>query len=197
MEDEEKQQVALNDIASSNTKEDADETLKEGTSASTDNAIENNPPNNANIENEKIKTDKTIENYTPAVLNEKQFIKSKFLVTMPDDFYQFWNMCQTIKPNSPSEAFKDVNLFLVGPFDVLANKFSNIPEMDDEKYLIHWRYFYDPPEFQTVIKGDDKAGFHIGYFRDSPEDLPVFLATNCALKDGIFHSTGQNIFAAV
>lgn len=31
--------------------------------------------------------------------------------------------------------------------------------------MLHWRYYYDPPEFLTVIKGDDEKQFHIGYFR--------------------------------
>jgi len=32
-------------------------------------------------------------------------------------------------------------------------------------YLRHWRYYYDPPEFLTVIRGNDKKQFHIGYYR--------------------------------
>ncbi|KAG5867429.1 hypothetical protein JTB14_037676 [Gonioctena quinquepunctata] len=124
------------------------------------------------------------------------FIKQKFLVTMPEDFYQFWNFCEKLKPNNVLFALRDVGLTLVGPFDVLAGKFENVFKPDSD-FLIHWRYFRDPPELQTVLKGDGNSGFHIGYFRDSPEDMPVFLASNSSEKDGIMTLIGGNIFAAV
>ncbi|KAJ8951758.1 hypothetical protein NQ318_012609 [Aromia moschata] len=115
---------------------------------------------------------------------------------MPEDFYKFWDFCKNSKPNNPTQALKDIGLILVGPYDVLAGKFINVNKRDKE-YLIHWRYYHDPPEFQTVLKGDDKSGYHIGYFRDSPEELPVFLASNSANKNGVLQQMGANIFAAV
>lgn len=57
-----------------------------------------------------------------------------------------------------------VGLRLVGPYDILAGKFDKA-DPDSVNYLLHWRYFYDPPEFLTVVGGDEKSGFHIGYFR--------------------------------
>lgn len=124
----------------------------------------------------------------------KQVVKTKFLVEMPEDFYSFWDFCKQINSKDPLNALKDFGLTLVGPYDILAGKFSN--DIPDENYLIHWRYYYDPPEFQTVLKGD-KKGYHIGYFRDSPDSLPAFLASNCSEKDGEFSPVGDNIFAAV
>lgn len=115
---------------------------------------------------------------------------------MPGDFYEFWEFAKGIKPNKPEYAFNGLGLTLVGPFDVLANKFHG-KTIENEKYLIHWRYYHDVPEFQTVIKGDDKTGYHIGYFRDIPSEMPVLLASNCAEKDGNFTIMGDNIFAAV
>lgn len=32
----------------------------------------------------------------------KENIKQKFLVDMPDDFYQFWEFCQSLKPDDPT-----------------------------------------------------------------------------------------------
>lgn len=129
--------------------------------------------------------------------DKKHFIKEKFLVEMPEDFYLFYKFCKTLNSNEPLKAFADVDLLLVGAFDVLAGRFKNANDKNPEEYLIHWRYYYDPPEFQTVLKGDDKRGYHIGYFRDSPEEKPVFLANNCAEIDGIINAMGDNIFAAV
>lgn len=61
-------------------------------------------------------------------------------------------------------------LRLVGPYDIMAGKFDNM-DSDSVNYHLHWRYFYDPPEFLTVLNGDETLGFHIGYFRCSQELL--------------------------
>lgn len=159
----------------------------------------------ANVESAESCNNKSIkkveakihDNDKSNVFNKEVFIKEKFLVEMPNDFYQFWELCKSIKPNSPSEAFKNVNLELVGPYDVLAEKFLTDAIIEEDRYLLHWRYYYDPPEFQTVIKGNDQIGFHIGYFRDTPEEMPAFLATNCSQQNGEFKISGDNVFAAV
>eukprot|EP00069_Balaena_mysticetus_P001423 bmy_15277T0 len=64
-------------------------------------------------------------------------------------------------------------------------------------FNLHWRFYYDPPEFQTIIIGDCKTEFHMGYFRDSPDELPVFVGTNEAKKNCIIVQNGDNVFAAV
>ena len=61
---------------------------------------------------------------------------------------------------------KSLNLQLVGPYDVLAEKCVKRNSLGRRpNYLRHWRYYYDPPEFLTVLRGDDEAQFHMGYFR--------------------------------
>ncbi len=66
-----------------------------------------------------------------------------------------------------TDAFKrSLGLQLVGPFDILAGK--SVKKNSKGKkpcYLRHWRYYYDPPEFMTVVKGNDDTQFHMGYFR--------------------------------
>ena len=54
---------------------------------------------------------------------------------------------------------------MVGPYDVLAGKTKRRADSARPNYLCHWRYYYDPPEFLTVVRGDDKKQFHIGYYR--------------------------------
>ena len=60
---------------------------------------------------------------------------------------------------------ESLGLKLVGPYDILLGSFDDVSESDITSYHLHWRYFYDPPEFLTVIKGDDKTGNHLGYYR--------------------------------
>ena len=48
---------------------------------------------------------------------------------------------------------------------------------------------------QTVISCD-KLGYHIGYFRDSPSEPPVFLASMSDSKPGTVSPLADNIFDA-
>lgn len=62
-------------------------------------------------------------------------------------------------------ALKDtLGLKLVGPFEILAgaHKISKNPQPN---LHLHWRYFYDPPEFQTILLGNEASQHHIGYYR--------------------------------
>ncbi|XP_066244983.1 histone PARylation factor 1 isoform X2 [Euwallacea similis] len=150
--------------------------------------------------NSPVKCDLSLESATinsPGNCDPKIFMKQKFLVDMPTDFYEFWDFCKSLNEKCPEEAFKSVHLILVGPYDVLAGKFYNTPYQSEENYLIHWRYYYDPPECQTVLKGADSTGYHLGYYRDSPKEDPAFLVNNSANVDGLFRVVGDNIFAAV
>jgi hypothetical protein len=66
------------------------------------------------------------------------------------------------------------------------------------------RYYRDPPEFQTILASTDKeSNFHVGYYRDDPSEIPVFMGAiggkkgtpeydNCK-----FVMMGDNIFAAL
>ena len=62
-----------------------------------------------------------------------------------------------------SEAFvPTLGLRLVGPFELLG---VNRPTPAPASHLCHYRCYYDPPEFLTVVAGDEKTQFHMGYFR--------------------------------
>jgi len=65
-----------------------------------------------------------------------------------------------------------VGLQLVGPYDVLAGKTKSGP-VARPNYLRHWRYYYDPPEFLTIARGDDNKQFHIGYYRYTMAQIRV------------------------
>lgn len=169
------------------------ETEKTGTVSNTDENQEKQVQQSSNDDSKMLEDEEPL----PKNLDQRIFIKEKFLVDMPEDFYLFWEFCKEQNPKCPSEALKDFGLILVGPYDILADKFCNAKDKTPEMYLLHWRYYYDPPEFQTVIKSNSISGYHIGYFRDSPDEPPVFLASNNAERDGVFEIMGENIFAAV
>lgn len=86
-----------------------------------------------------------------ASLIPTEFIKNKFLVNMPDDFYALWDFCKetAVGEQAPESIFQKFGLQLVGPFDVLANKFKDAGHFQPGQYLRHWRFYYDPPEFQV------------------------------------------------
>lgn len=60
--------------------------------------------------------------YKELLKDPQQFIKHKFLVEMPTDFYLFWDFCKANakKDQKPENIFTKFGLKLVGPFDVLA-----------------------------------------------------------------------------
>lgn len=74
--------------------------------------------------------------------------KDLFLVEMPSDFFEFYK-CLNVD-NAFEKTLSSVNLKPIGPYDLLLGK---LPKLKDKQlYLSHWRFFYDPPEFQVTIK---------------------------------------------
>ncbi|XP_031697285.1 histone PARylation factor 1 [Anarrhichthys ocellatus] len=120
-----------------------------------------------------------------------------YKLQMPEDLYHFWDFCKELRPDSPRGALKDtLGLQLVGPFDILAgaHKNANNPQPN---FHLHWRYLYDPPEFQTILLGSGDSQHHIGYYRDLPDSLPSFVGENEAKKGCAIAQMGDNMFAAV
>lgn len=157
--------------------------------------------NNPKVENgEKAAADyDDILPLSPADIRDS--IKQKFLMDMPEDFYRFYEFCKGLNTSDPCAALDAAGLRLCGPYDVLA---GNLPEdrvRSAALYLRHYRYYYDPPEFQTVITttdiGEKSDLFHIGYFRDAPDEVPVFVASNCAAEGPKITPLAENIFGAV
>ncbi|XP_024946227.1 histone PARylation factor 1 [Cephus cinctus] len=127
----------------------------------------------------------------------EQRIVDKFLVKMPEDFYKFYDFCKTVSPNDLSGTFKIVKLTLVGPYDILSSKLDDRNDLKKEQYLTHWRFYYDPPEFQTILNVEGKDGLHFGYWRDEPTENPVFVATNSVNVNCKIVPVADNIFSAV
>ncbi|CAL1601479.1 unnamed protein product [Knipowitschia caucasica] len=126
---------------------------------------------------------------------QRDEMKELYSLEMPEDLYHFWDFCKELCPDDPRGAFMDtLGLQLVGPFDVLAGahkKLKTKPNLN-----LHWRYFYDPPEFQTIIRSEGNQ-LHFGYYRDTPDLLPSFVGENDAKKGCSITQMGENVFAAV
>lgn len=129
-------------------------------------------------------------------------VEQKFLTKVPEDFMAFWDFCKGVNRENPREALNQCGLKLVGPFDIVAGEEFTSTKLND--YLCHYRYYRDPPEFQTVIVSTDEASnFHIGYFRDDPNEVPVFVAALGGPKDtpeydsNKFVLMGDNLFATI
>lgn len=135
------------------------------------------------------------------LVKSHEFIRHKFLVEMPPDFYVFWKFLEELKPNIKGEQIlehleKQFQLVAVGPFEYLAGKFDKAKLHEPGDYLRHWRFYYDPPEFQTVFvrKG---TGIHYGYWRDDPHDKDnLLIARNDSTKGYEFEFVAGNIFDA-
>ncbi|KAH8336331.1 hypothetical protein KR059_001858 [Drosophila kikkawai] len=132
-----------------------------------------------------------------------EFIRHKFLVEMPPDFYEFWKFVGTLKTDTskPKTAGlehldKVFQLQLVGPFEFLAGKFHGAKMGEPGDYLRHWRFYYDPPEFQTIFVRRG-TGIHYGYWRDVPQDKEnLLIARNDSAKGCEFEFVAGNIFDA-
>ncbi|EZA60563.1 histone PARylation factor 1 [Ooceraea biroi] len=141
---------------------------------------------------------KTTESVSMSDVDTRKAILDLFLVEMPKDFFQFYDFCKGISKGDPLSACKSVRLKLVGPYDVLENKIKYSESKGDrDRFLTHWRYYYDPPEFQTIIRCDDKEGLHFGYWRDDVTEKLVFVAKNRANVNCVFEAVAENIFGAV
>ncbi|KAM4810319.1 histone PARylation factor 1 [Rhinophrynus dorsalis] len=128
----------------------------------------------------------------------RQEVESLYRLNMPEDFYHFWAFCKEIDSEEPCDALKSsLGLQLVGPYDILSGKHKVTKNKTEINYSLHWRFFYDPPEFQTILIGDSKTQFHMGYFRDCPDQLPVFVGANEATKGCLIAQLGDNLFSAV
>ncbi|XP_073967174.1 histone PARylation factor 1 [Choristoneura fumiferana] len=126
--------------------------------------------------------------------SDQEIYKELFLVEMPPDFFKFYE-CLKEDTKDVDKTLAGVNLQLIGPYDLLTGK---LPVLDNKDlYLIHWRFYYDPPEFQAVLKSKDKTEFHIGYYRDDPKSPPVFMARADSSKGCHLSPYATNIFSAV
>lgn len=125
-----------------------------------------------------------------------EMIEELFFVKMPEDFFLFWDFAKTINHRKPCSAFSHAHLdwTLVGPYDVLSGLITNFHGFSKGSLARHCRFYYDPPEFQTVVIRRDACMTHYGYYRDDPkQDNPIVVANRTAFG-GQISEMGDNLF---
>uniref|UniRef100_A0A0A9XJM3 UPF0609 protein C4orf27 n=1 Tax=Lygus hesperus TaxID=30085 RepID=A0A0A9XJM3_LYGHE len=121
-------------------------------------------------------------------------IRTLFLMDLPEDFYEFYKFCEKLPIKPVRKALNAVGLELVGPFDVLG---GNTKDCTKEEALRHYRYYYDPPEFLTVLKADEKTELHYGYYRDDPSEMPAYVGSNATTEGCKITTISANLFGAL
>nr|CAG4650397.1 EOG090X0BAY [Sida crystallina] len=137
------------------------------------------------------------EELPPSPMSVSENMKQKYLFEMPEDFYCFWEFCKHLQEANPCEALREtLGLKLVGPYQLLDGSLKT-ETRKLSTYLNTWRFYYDPPEFQTVLVGDLSVGFHLGYFWDDPKEMPAFIGSNTESQGCTITPIADNIFAAI
>ncbi|KAL4683446.1 hypothetical protein H8959_021140 [Pygathrix nigripes] len=111
-------------------------------------------------------------------------VENDYKLSSPEDVDGFWKFCEELDPEKPAGHFlQSLGLQLVGPSDILAGKQKTQENSTGPNVNLHWRFYYDPPEFQTITTGDNKTQYHMGYFRDSTDELPAYRTTKMKQRD--------------
>lgn len=142
----------------------------------------------------KNKESTNIEKYS---LKQKKLLNEIYGMPMPENLFHFWDFCLQIDKKSPLEVFSCMGLRLVGPFEVLAGKIKKENVSNPISYHLHWRFFFDPPEFMTLMVSIDSSSlYHLGYLRDDPGDERC-VVTSSNGEDCKLNVLGDNLFASV
>ncbi|MHB1423054.1 MAG: ADP-ribosylation family protein [Gemmataceae bacterium] len=113
----------------------------------------------------------------------------------PEDFFRFWEFVNRLHPLEPLHALRDFCLQLVGPFEILEGRFDNLTPR--YSLLLHWRYYFDPPEFFTLLTSGGDDAMHWGYFLDEPPGRSRCAASVSTLSIKEMATEGEDLFEAV
>lgn len=111
-------------------------------------------------------------------------------------------IAKTLRPEDPLLAFPEMQL--VGPFEVLLEGRGYVTDRDKWR---DWRFFYDPPEVQTLIVmataaalppyRPDQVVKRISLHRDDPSSQPSMVVVGGGPMDNAFEIAGESICAAM
>uniref|UniRef100_A0A2K5QXS5 Histone PARylation factor 1 n=1 Tax=Cebus imitator TaxID=2715852 RepID=A0A2K5QXS5_CEBIM len=136
-----------------------------------------------------VKKNKICEADVSSDLRKK--VENHYKLSLPEDFCHFWKFCEELDPEKPADS-----LSLVLMISFLEN-IKRRKKSTGLNFNLHRKFYYDPPEFQIIIIGDNKTQYHVGYFRDYPDELPAYVGINEAKKNCVSVPNGDNVFAAI
>ncbi|KAA0190745.1 hypothetical protein FBUS_06243 [Fasciolopsis buskii] len=117
-----------------------------------------------------------------------------FYLKLPEECFIFYEFCKSLNELTPLDAFvNSLGLKLVGPFELFARDGILPDELVDSP--LYYRYFHDPPELVTIMTGSD--GWHLGYFRDRPNDVPSLIVESEPEKCGTLKILGTSLFTVI
>lgn len=164
------------------------------------------------IDHQTIKNQNTKEIESDFQQTVKENIVLKYHTNFPSNFYKFYkwlqsninsndmnnnnnNKSETSMIRNPLHSLKScIGIEFVGPFQYLNQELQSLT---DEQLLIHYRFHFDLPEFQTIAIhvsdsdsniNDNKdesedIDIHYGYWRDDAEQYPIGIVSNeCPLQ---------------
>ncbi len=106
---------------------------------------------------------------------QREQLAKAYGFVLPEDFWRFCRFYQKLE-SGPQRGLlgSALGISAVGPMDwvlgYLQRKSSGLP------LFLHYRYFMDPPEFITILCGDND-GQHWGYWIDAPREPEVYVAS--------------------
>lgn len=120
--------------------------------------------------------------------DKKKLLQEIYGFEFPDTFFEFWDFFNELPENLFTET---LDIWLEGPFDVLK------PDYDSNLNPI-WesRYYTDPPEFFTIMRGFSD-GYHWGYYLDDPNHPQFPVASYYSSDSYELSVNGNNIFEAI
>lgn len=132
-------------------------------------------------------------NSSPA--NRREQLRRCYGFDFPEDLFAFYDFARSLRPLEPLRALEELlGIVLVGPFEVLAGRFDGLTPR--YSYWLHWRYHDDPPEFFTILAGQE--GLHWGYYLDDPTTRSSSCVASYYLhEDFELSCEGDSLFAAV
>ena len=75
-------------------------------------------------------------------------LRAEYGFDFPDDFYRFWEFANRLSPLEPLRALEDLDIHLVGPFEVLAGRFDG--RVPRHSLLLHWRLWPEGLRCQRI-----------------------------------------------
>ncbi len=135
------------------------------------------------------------QSIVPVLMRDRrQQLHDLYGFDFPDDFFRFWEFVNRLQPLEPLKALSDLDIGLVGPFEVLAGRFDQ--RTPRYSILLHWRYIFDPPEFFSVFAGGGD-GLHAGYYLDDPANQAGCVASYYAHDVFEMSVDGDDLFECV